>query len=155
MSWEKRIRSQDLILYPGRQEVEKYVYTPGLHGKRFAEALREGKILVGKCGDTIVVPPKTYCPDFSEEELVELPEDAEWEVVTYTVITRDMYGNRLEKPQVVAVLRPLGSDGPGMIHYVDVEPDKIYPGMSVKPVFRPKEERRGVITDILYFKPST
>lgn len=153
MSWEKKFRIKDLVHYPGKQEVEKYVYTPGLHGKKFAEALMEGKILVGRCGDIIVVPPKTYCPDFSEEELIELPEDSEWEVVTYTVVTRDMYGNRLEKPQVVAVLRPLGSDGPGMIHIVDADPREMRIGMTVKPVFGPKEERKGTINDIAYFKP--
>lgn len=151
MSWDKTSRPHGVVEFPGRQEVGKYVYTPGLHGLEFAKALKEGRILVGECNGVIIVPPKTFCPDHSEERLVEY--DGDWEVVTYTIVYEDMYGNRLSEPQVIAVIRPLGSSGPGMIHYVKAEPGRLRPGLAVRPVFKPKEERKGLITDIAYFEP--
>jgi hypothetical protein len=139
--------------FPGTMEVEKYLYTPGLHGLKFAEALKQGRILAGRCADgSIYVPPPTFCPDGSEEELVDVTE-SEWIVDTYTVVYEDMYGNRLEEPQVVAVVRPAEARG-GMIHYVKADPEAVYTGMRVKPVFAPEDKRRGLVTDIVYFEPA-
>ncbi|MCE4625920.1 MAG: Zn-ribbon domain-containing OB-fold protein [Desulfurococcales archaeon] len=150
MSWWKPRRVEDVILYPGSQEVEEYVYTPGLHGLELAKALKEGKILGMKCGDKIIVPPLTFCPDHVEGELVEIT--GKWRVTLYTVIYEDLEGNRLPEPEILALIRPDGATG-GLIHRVKAEPDKIYPGMPVEPVFKPAEERTGSITDILYFTP--
>ena len=146
--WSKKGKA---IHYPGSMEVEKYVYTPGIHGLEFAKSLIEGKILGMKCNDTILVPPKTYCPDGSMGTLVEVED--EWVVETYTVIYSDMEGRKLDKPVVIGLVRPLTGEG-GIIHYIKIDPDKIEPGIIVKPVFRPKEQRRGVITDIAFFEPA-
>ncbi len=149
MSWWKPNRSEDVIIVDGSMEVERYLYTPGIHGVEFAKALKEGRILGMKCRDTIYVPPLTYCPDGSPGELVEV--DGDWVVVTFTVVYEDMYGNKLDEPQIIAVVRPEGAEG-GLIHYVKA--DEIYPGMTVKPVFAPENERTGMITDIKYFEPA-
>ncbi|MEB3760593.1 MAG: nucleic acid-binding protein [Desulfurococcales archaeon] len=149
MSWWKPRSHEDVIFYPGRQETEEYVYTPGIHGKQFAEALIKGKILGMKCGDKFIVPPTTFCPDFSEGELVEV--DTEWTVQYYTEVYRDLYGNQLEEPVVMILVQPLGWEG-GLIHYLKpgIKPEI---GLRVRPVFKPEEERRGTIDDILYWEP--
>ena len=35
----------------------------------------------------------------------------------------------------------------------EVDPEDVHVGMKVKAVWKPREERTGAITDILYFKP--
>lgn len=150
MSLWKKGRAIDLLHVEGKMETEKYVYTPGITGLKVVEALLDGRILGVKCGQTIYVPAKTYCPDFSEGELVEVK--GPWVVKTYTIIYEDLYGSKLEKPRVIALVAPDGARG-GLIHYVEVEPEKIRVGLKVEPVFKPREERRGLLTDIMYFKP--
>ncbi len=150
MSLWRKSRVTDVVHLEGRMETEKYVYTPGLAGLKVAEALIEGKILGVKCGDELYIPAKTYCPDHSEGELVEVK--GPWVVKSYTIIYENMYGVKLDKPVVVALIGVEGAQG-GLIHYVKVEPDKARIGLKVEPVFRPREERRGLITDIMFFKP--
>ena len=152
MAWRKPRSPEDVILYPGTQEVEEYVYTPGKHGLKHAEALREGKILAMRCGDTLIVPPLTFCPDGSPADSLEEVK-GQWRVVTYTVIYEDAEGHPLEEPEIIAFLRPDGYQG-GLFHKVKASPGEIYIGMPVRPVFRPVEERRGTIEDILYFEPA-
>lgn len=140
----------EVYRYPGRMEAERYVYTPGLHGLELAKALREGRIVGTRCGDTIFVPPTTFCPDMSKGEVAEVK--GPWYVESYTVIYKGFNGEKLDKPLVVAVIRPDDGEG-GLVHYVDVSPDEIYIGMPVEPVFKSPGERTGTILDIEHFKP--
>jgi uncharacterized OB-fold protein len=152
MAW-KRWRIEDVIHYPGTQEVEKYVYTPGIHWLEAAKALREGGILGMKCPDgSVYVPPKTYCPDGSPGELVEI--QGPWRVLTFTVIYEDLYGEKLPEPQVIALVRPDDASGGGLVHILKADPSKIYIGMEVKPHWKPADKRTGHITDIEYFEPA-
>ncbi|WP_243637250.1 Zn-ribbon domain-containing OB-fold protein [Aeropyrum pernix] len=137
--------------FPGRMEVEKYVYTPGLHGLEFAKALKEGRIIGTKCGDTVYVPPTTFCPDMSRGEVAEVL--GPWYIESYTVVYESLDGKPLEKPVVIAVIAPEDAEG-ALVHYVDADPDEVYIGMPVEPVFKPPEERSGNILDILHFKPT-
>jgi len=150
MSLWKKSRVVDVIHVEGSMETEKYVYTPGLAGVKVAEALIEGKIMGVRCRGELYIPAKTYCPDHSEGELVEVR--GPWVIKSYTIVYEDMYGEKLDKPVVVALLGIEGARG-GLIHYVDVDPDKARIGLKVEPVFKPREERRGLITDIMFFKP--
>ena len=151
MAWRKPRSPEDVILYPGTQEVEEYVYTPGKHGLQHAEALKEGKILAMRCGDTLIVPPLTFCPDGRPAEGLEEVK-TQWRVITYTVIHEDVEGRRLEEPEIIAFLRPDGYQG-GLFHRVKASLQEIFIGMPVRPVFRPEEERTGTIADIEYFEP--
>ena len=150
MAWRKPRRLEDAVHYPGRMEVEEYVYTPGIHGLELAKALREGKLLGMKCGDTIIVPPLTFCPDHTEGELVEI--DGTWRLQYYTVIYETPEGEPLSEPEIIGLVRPEGAQG-GLFARIKAGPDKLYPGMPVRPVFKPAEERRGTIEDILYWEP--
>jgi uncharacterized OB-fold protein len=105
-----------------------------------------------RCSDgKVYVPPKTFCPDYSQGELVEVK--GPWRLQHYTVVYEDLYGNRLEKPIVVGVIKPDDADL-GMIHIVNVDPSAVRQGMTLRPVFRPKEQRKGTILDIEYFEPA-
>jgi uncharacterized OB-fold protein len=134
-------------------EVEKYVYTPGLHGLEAAKALKEeGRFLGTKCGDTVYYPPTTYCPDFSEGELAEVR--GPWRVAAFTVVRETMDGERLEKPVVIALVTPDDAVG-GLYHYIDAEPDRVFIGMEVKPRLKPREKRTGnPVLDIEAFVPA-
>ena len=150
MSYDKSGRLDDLVIFPGEQEVEKYVYTPGIHGLDFAKGLKEGKIYGMKCKNgKIYVPPKTFCPDFTQGELVEIKD--EWILVSYTIVYQDMYKNKLDNPKIVGVIKPKNAET-GLIHLLNVPLDKLDVGIKLKPVFRPENERKGTINDILYFE---
>jgi uncharacterized OB-fold protein len=152
MSWDKHGRLHDLVFWPEREEIDKYVYTPGLHGIELAKALVDGKVLGMKCPDgKVYVPPKTFCPDSTEGQLVEIK--GPWRLLHYTVVYEDLYGNRLDKSVVVGIIKPDDADN-GMIHIVNVDPSKVVIGMELKPAFKPKDQRKGTITDIEYFEPA-
>lgn len=152
MSWDKRALPGDIIHYPGKQEPDYYLYPPGIHGLEAVEILRKGKIPGMLCGDQLLLPPKTFCPDeeMSRGEVVEL--EGPYTITLATVIHRDFYGRKLEEPQVLALITVPGAIG-GYLGVVKADPDTVYPGMRVKPVFKPPEERTGAITDILYWEP--
>ncbi len=134
-------------------EIDRYIYTAGPLGTKWLEALREGVIKAAKChrcGGTLFIPPKIYCPTcYSDvEELVDI--DQVGYIDHYTVIYRNDNGERLKSPQILALVRFKNVLG-GLLHYIDPNDlNKIRKGAKVKPVF--KEERKGSITDIKYFK---
>ncbi len=152
MSWDKRSLPGDVVHFPGRQEVEYYLYTPGIHGLEAARLLREGRVPGMRCPDgRLVLPPKTYCPDTLEEgEVVEV--EGPFILALYTVVREDFYGRRLEEPQIVGFITVPGAEG-GYIGVVKADPDELAPGVRVRPVFRPPEERTGAFTDIAYWEP--
>ncbi len=152
MSWDKGRGVRSFIVWPEREEVDKYIYTPGIHGLELAKALVEGRVLGMKCSDgKVYVPPKTFCPDMSQGELVEVK--GPWRLQYYTVVYEDLYGNRLDKPIVVGVIKPEDASN-GMIHIVNVDPSKVAVGMELKPVFKPKDQRKGTVLDIDHFEPA-
>jgi hypothetical protein len=60
---------------------------------------------------------------------------------------------RLETPEIPAVIRIDGSDG-GLLHVLgEVDPDDVRVGMEVEAVWRPVGERTGSILDVAYFRP--
>lgn len=132
------------------------LYTVGIAGERFFRALKdEGRILGVRCGgcDLLYVPPAIYCERcFAElDDWHEVP--SRGSVETFTVLHRDREENRLERPEVLALVR-LGGPAAALIHRIgEVEPAGVRIGQEVEAVFKPASERRGMITDICYFKP--
>ncbi len=149
MSWKKIWKPEKIYHYPGTMEVEKYIYTPGIHGKEFFDGLKKGKIYGMECDNVTYVPPKTFCPDGKRGKLVDLTSQ-EWVLETYTIVRSDIEGRELSKPKIIGVVRPENALG-GLIHYIDVDEKDIFIGMPLKPVFRPVKERKGSIRDLLYF----
>jgi uncharacterized OB-fold protein len=150
--WSKRVSSEFPPHVEGSQEVERYVYTPGVGGKAMAEGLLKGVFVAEKCGNELWYPPRGFCPDLSKPSVyIEIPGDTPWRVLSYTIVRRDFKGEPLREPIAMVYVVLEGTKG-GLIHRFKpgVEPEI---GMKVRARFRSPEERKGDINDILYFEP--
>lgn len=140
----------------GHMEVDHFHYTAGLAGEKFFTALRdEGKLLGSRCPECEItyVPPRIYCERcFAElDEFVDL--GLRGRVRTFTIARIDREGQKLERPEIRALIS-FGEETTSLLHLLGgVEPEEIYIGMEVEAHLKPQEEREGRITDILYFKP--
>lgn len=131
--------------------VEKFVYTLGHGYQRFFDGLKEGKIVASRCEECGVtyLPPRIYCEECLSEinQFIEINQNGV--VLGYTIQNLDKDGNELGEPIIWALIGFEGVRG-GIFHKLgEVDPEEIYIGMPVKPVF--KRERKGSINDIKYF----
>ncbi|HSJ57645.1 MAG TPA: Zn-ribbon domain-containing OB-fold protein [Anaerolineae bacterium] len=131
-------------------------YTAGIAGERFFREIKDNARIVGtvceEC-DLVYVPARMFCERcFAElDEWVEMPSHGS--VFTYTILFRDLDGEPLEEPAVLAYVK-LGDGDGGLVHYLgDVDPEDVEIGMEVEAVFKDAAERRGSILDIAYFRP--
>lgn len=138
----------------GKIEVP-YKYTVGDIGSSFLVALRDDKKIRGtKCTtcNRIYCPPKSICTTCfgNMNEWVDVSDRGV--VTSYTVV----HGERkimhpVEPPFAYGIIHLEGSDT-GMLHLLgEVDLKDIFIGMKVQAVF--KDERKGSILDIDYFKP--
>lgn len=135
----------------------RYAWDAGVAIGRFLEELKAGRLVGRRCHKCrrVMIPPRMFC------ELCFRPSD-EWitlqntgRVKTYSLcyVTWDM--QRLADPQIPAVIDIDGaSRDMGILHMLsETKPDDVKIGMRVEAVWKPIDERRGAITDILYFRP--
>jgi len=153
---EKIVNPAELRHVSGKVELY-WIYTSGEAGDVFFKKLRdEGKFTASKCRKCgyVFFPPRIYCEfDFSETEYVEI--SGEGCVLAYSVVYYDSDGNRLEKPEIYALIGMDGTDG-RIIHLLgEIEPESIEIGMKVEPVLKDRDSREGKITDIVYFRPTS
>jgi len=109
----------------------------------------------------------THCPDcglvyvpaaiFCERCFAHLDEWVEVSnhgtVFTYTVLYRDLDNQPLDPPAILAYVKLEGSTG-GLVHYLgEIDPEDVYVGLEVEPLFKDAAEREGSILDIRYFRP--
>ncbi|MCX7704037.1 MAG: Zn-ribbon domain-containing OB-fold protein, partial [Planctomycetota bacterium] len=138
---------------------------------RFLDGLKDGKILGVKCNKCkrVVTPPRIFCEKCFKEmdEWVELKDTGTVNTFSICYITWDMkrtkeMGVLPEIPAVIEIdgtnprvgfLHKIGEIPPKEEGSLEVNPKSVWVGMRVKAVWKPKEEREGRITDILYFKP--
>lgn len=138
----------------------QYAWDDGIAIGRYLKALKDGKILATKCEECnrIMLPARAFC------ELCWRPVD-EWLYVrdtgivnTFSICHVNWDASRLkpkEPRHLPAVIEIDGaSEGMGIMHLLgNVKPKEIKIGMRVKAVWKPKNQREGSITDILYFEP--
>jgi uncharacterized OB-fold protein len=145
-----------------RYETElKYSWSSGKAISRFLEGLRDGELWGRKCAGCgrTMVPPRMYCEQCFRptDEWVRLRDTGT--VVTYSVshVNADASRREGEAPILVAVIEIDGaSPMMGMLHLLgEVSPDQLAVGLKVEAVWRPRAEREGAITDIVYFRPRT
>ena len=143
-----------------RHETElKYAWSSGKAVSRFLMGLRDGEIWGRRCSGCgrTMVPPRMYC------EMCFRPTD-EWvrlqdtgRVATYSVsyVNADASRREGEQPILVAVVEVDGaSPKMGILHLLgEFSPEEISVGAKVKAVWKPRGERSGAITDIMYFRP--
>jgi hypothetical protein len=117
-------------------------------------SLRDKKQILGmRCSscNRVHVPARSTCKDcFAQlDEWVEVSDKGT--VLTYTVVNEPNPCQPVEPPLVYGVIQLDGADN-GFVHMLGgVEAEQLQIGMRVQAVF--KEERKGSILDIRYFKP--
>ncbi len=157
MSWDKVGLPTKLRHWYGDMEVEGYLYTAGIAGEKFFKTLKErGKLLASRCMkcDVSYLPARAYCPSCFSEITEYFEVEPEGNVETYTILRVGVDGEKLEEPVIVAFITFDGVNG-GLIHRLgEMDEKDVEIGMRVKAVLKPTDERRGEITDILYFKPA-
>lgn len=131
-------------------------YTAGLAGEKFFREIKDNARIVGtrcKNCELIYVPAMMFCERcFAElDEWVEVANRGT--VFTYTVLYRDLDDQPMDPPAILAYVKLEGSTG-GLVHYLDeIDPNAVYIGLEVEPVFKDAAEREGSILDIEYFRP--
>lgn len=156
MSWEKISDPRILRRWYGHMEIEGYVYPAGLAGEVFMRNLKEKTVLTGsycsKCNITYM-PARAFCEKCFSEINSFLEFEAKGYVKSYTIVYIDKDGNKLESPDIIALIYIPGTHG-GIIHRLgEVRPEDVYIEMEVEAVFKERDKREGKITDILYFRP--
>ena len=88
------------------------------------------------------------------EEWVELSNQGT--VISYSFVVDPMYdpgtGDMRPVPYTIAAILLDGSFDVAFFHKLEEHPEKVSLGMRVEAVFRPPEEREGLITDIVHFR---
>ena len=148
---------QELISIPMTVDVP-YRFAAGHYLGRFLTELRDNGRIFGikcpKCG-RVQLPPRVVCAPchVKNEEWVEL--GLEGTLMAYTImylpLTDPTTGKPHEPPFVYGSIKLDGADSV-LDHLVNVEPDpeKLKVGMRMKVVLRPREERIGDLSDIMY-----
>jgi len=133
------------------------LYTVGVAGQRFFDALKRDGVLLGskcpKCG-SVTLPPSLFCePCFVQcHEFV--PVGPKGRVRSFTLARLDLDEQRVKRPKVVAFIEFEGVHG-GLLYYLgDVRPTRVRIGMPVEPVLKPPAKRTGTQHDIEHFRPA-
>jgi hypothetical protein len=124
----------------------------------YLEGLKKGKILGVRCRSCkrIMVPPRMFCEECFRTIDEFVPVQDTGVVNTFAICYIKTDASRQKRPQLPAVIDLLGATkGMGILHLLgEVRPKDVKIGMKVKAVWKPARERKGDITDIMYFKPA-
>jgi len=132
-----------------------YAWDAGVAVGRFLDGLREGRIVGRECRgcERVLVPPRMFCERCFRSSDAWVDVETTGTVQTFSIchVAWDM--ERLEEPQIPAVVAIDGSDG-GFLHLLgEVGSSQVRIGLRVEAVWRPEDERTGSIQDIAYFRP--
>jgi uncharacterized OB-fold protein len=134
-----------------------FAWDTGIAIGNYLAGLKAGVILGARCTTCrkIVVPPRLVCEWCFRPmgEVIPLQDTGKVNTFSLCYVTWDV--QRIKEPEIPAVIEIDGASPlHGIMHMLgEVDPPKVHIGMRVKAVWRPKDERIGAITDILYFKP--
>lgn len=135
----------------------KYAWDTGAAIGSYLAALKEGVLLGAYCAACrkTVVPPRAVCEWCYRpmDETVPLQDTGVVSTFSLCYVTWDV--RRIKEPEMPAVIEIDGASPlHGILHKLgEVDTKKVRIGMRVKAVWKPKRQRQGAITDILYFKP--
>ena len=133
----------------------EFRYTQGVAGEKFFRALKdEGRILGTRCAQCAMtyVPGRLFCERcFAElQDWVDCGHDGE--LFSYTVTHVGLDGEVLAAPRVFGLIKLYHADTL-LFHEVLASPDRLRIGMKLRAVLKPKNRRRGSITDLRGFAP--
>lgn len=168
--YEGEMRVYQKALEAGYVIIDTIVHLPfresaGLRLSKFFTSLREdAKILALRCPQCrrVIFPPRPVC-GFCRIALGEKEEDwlalsDEGTVVSFQVATERevdrVTGRVVGQPNPCGFIRLDGGDEwTILVHYLEmIDIDSLQRGMRVKAVWKPKDERRGRMSDIAYFR---
>ncbi|HAR98329.1 MAG TPA: hypothetical protein DCS11_05460 [Syntrophus sp. (in: bacteria)] len=153
-------KEQEWISIPMTVDVP-YRFAAGQYLTRYLVEMRDnGKIFAVKCPrcKRVQLPPRIVCAEchVKNEAWVELAQEGTLVAFTimYLPLTDPTTGKPHEPPFVYGSVRLDGATSV-LDHFVNVEPDmeKVWVGMRMRLVLRPKEQRTGDLSDILYYEP--
>lgn len=150
---EKITKFDDIKVLHGKID-NWFRYTAGVAAERFLKEIKENKRLIAskcpKCKRAFI-PPRMYCEDCMNYTSDWIEINTPGQIETFTVLYQDLEDNPINTPIIVAFITWEDIEG-GIIHQIgEIDPDNVYEGLVVEPVF--KENRKGSITDIIYFRP--
>jgi uncharacterized protein len=126
----------------------QFKYTAGVAGERFLQLLRQEKIQASVCKscNKMFLPARIFCKDC----FVQLTEwkDVPYESAHIYSFTRVKSGDSVE---TIVLVKYDGVDG-GLLGKFKAGREEPRIGMKVRPVFKPKEQRKGELADIAYFE---
>ena len=135
-------------------------WSVGAHMERFFGGFKQKKFLGIKCPacGKVFVPPRMICEDcFAEtDEWLELGDGGTVEgyTVAYVKVDEKTGGlAELDKPEIIALIKPEGADTCLIHRIAEAEPLDIEVSMRVRAVW--VEETKGELADLSYFKPAT
>jgi len=149
----RKVEGSDAYIYEGQIYIPNK-YTAGTLGTQVLGILRDKKTITGiRCPscNRVYVPARSTCNDcFSElRELVAVSDKGT--LMTYTVVNEATICQPSEPPLVYGIIQLDGADN-GLVHLLGgIDAEQLRIGMRVQAVF--KQERKGSILDIKYFKP--
>lgn len=155
---EELLRIETILRLPFKDDA-------GIYLSRLLTSMRDhGKIIANRCPKChrVFLPPNIIC-GWCKIEIEDKPEN--WleisdkgTVLTYFVIKERevdrVTGKFIGVPNPNAQIRLDGGDDQTYVNHVLEEMDetKLRVGMRVQAVWKPKEQRRGRISDILHFR---
>jgi uncharacterized OB-fold protein len=151
---------QELIDIPMTVDIP-YRFAAGPYLSKFLTELREnGKFFGIRCPvcRRVQMPPRIVCAvcHVKNGDWVALKPEGTLAgfTIMYLPLTDPTTGKPHQPPFVYGSVRLDGSDSV-LDHFINIAPviDKIRVGMRMRAVLRPREDRIGDLSDILYFEP--
>ena len=151
---------QELIDIPMTVDIP-YRFAAGPYLSKFLTELRDnGKFFGIRCPvcRRVQMPPRIVCAvcHVKNGDWVELKPEGTLAgfTIMYLPLTDPTTGKPHQPPFVYGSVRLDGSDSV-LDHFINIEPviDKIRVGMRMRALLRPRENRIGDLSDILYFEP--
>lgn len=132
------------------------LYTAGVAGQIFLEALKERGELVGtRCAACrqVYVPSRMFCERCFAELTEKVQVKPEGSIQSFTFSYVDHDEKRLKAPLVLALVQLDGATALFLHRLLHVtEPSQVLIGARVKAVIKPKSKRTGSILDIEGFR---
>jgi hypothetical protein len=138
----------------------RYRWSAGPFLGAFLRGLKQGRILANRCPSCgrHQLPPTGVCGRCHvpmEKEFLELSRRGT--VISYSFVVDPIYdpatGSMRDVPYTIASIVLDGAGDVAFFHRLEeICQEKVRLGMRVEAVFRPPEERRGTMEDIIHFR---
>lgn len=147
-------RNVDLSYFEGAIPVN-YKYTYGMGLEKFFRAIKDkGEFLASRCPEcgAVYFPCRIFCEQCFSEIPRTFKVPGSGTIYSFTVCHLNMDGSPKKEPDVVGLIEMDKTDGCKFVHYITSKLDNVEIGKKVKPVLKPKKDRKGDLFDIKGFR---